>query len=104
MLPIAKPGDWVQIRQTVLEAGERAPQVPPDTKEVPLELWVKGFIDEPAQVGNRVTITTLTGRKVTGELVRVNPAYEHDFGRPVPELLPIGLELRKILFGGGEEK
>jgi len=37
----AKKGDWVQIRDTVLEAGERAPQVPADTAGLPLLMWVK---------------------------------------------------------------
>ncbi len=39
----AKKGDWVQIHQIVLKPEERAPQVPEDTKKVPLEFWVKGY-------------------------------------------------------------
>jgi sulfur transfer protein SufE len=37
----AKKGDWVQVYRVVLEAGERAPQVPEDTAKVPLEMKVK---------------------------------------------------------------
>jgi len=40
---LAKKGDWVQIQVTILHPEERAPQVPEDTKKVPLEMRVKGF-------------------------------------------------------------
>ncbi|MGR8952181.1 MAG: 2-amino-4-ketopentanoate thiolase, partial [Gammaproteobacteria bacterium] len=40
-------GVWVEIHDIVLEAGERAPQVPEDTAKVPLEMCVKGFLTEP---------------------------------------------------------
>jgi hypothetical protein len=95
---LAKKGDWVQVQVTILHPYERAPQVPEDTKKVPLEMRVKGFLqDEVAEIGTTVTIKTMTGRLVTGKLVAVNPKYEHDFGEPVPELITIGLELREIL-------
>lgn len=97
-------GTWVQIHQIVLSPEERAPQVPDDTKKVPLELRVKGFLESEANVGDNVTITTLCGRKMEGRLVDVNPRYEHDFGNPVPELLTIGQELREFLFGEGQSE
>ncbi len=94
----AQHGDWVQIYQVVLPAGERAPQVPPETMQVPLELRVKGFLcDEQAEVGQQVTICTLAGRKLQGRLVAINPAYGVDYGDPQPELLAIAGELRAIL-------
>ena len=96
----AKSGDWVIVHTTVLNPEERAPQVPDDTKKVPLELWVKGFIDKDANIGDLVEIKTITGRKVTGNLVTVNPYYTHDYGKCIPELLQIGLQAKEILFGG----
>ena len=94
----AKAGDWVQIHSVILSAGERAPQVPEDTRQVPFEMWLKGFlVDDEAGVGQEVTIATVTGRQVGGTLVSVNPIYPHDFGEPVPELLAIGPELRELL-------
>jgi hypothetical protein len=39
---IIKKGSWVQIHYIVLQPSERADNVPEDTKQVPLELWVKG--------------------------------------------------------------
>lgn len=37
----AKRGDWVRIHSIVLEVGERAPNIPEDTQNVPLEVWGK---------------------------------------------------------------
>lgn len=96
----AKKGDWVQIHQIVLKPEERAPQVPEDTKKVPLELWVKGFALSDAKIGSLVEVKTVTGRKVKGELTAVNPRYTHDFGDFVPELLKVDMQLKEILFGG----
>ncbi|MEL7655210.1 MAG: 2-amino-4-ketopentanoate thiolase, partial [Bacillota bacterium] len=36
----------------------------------------------------------------TGTLIEVNPYYEHDFGKFVPELLAIDKQVRDIVFGG----
>lgn len=95
-----KKGEWVRIHKIILQPSERAPQVPEDTKKVPLEMWDKGFLQEDAEMGNEVTIETVTGRKETGKLIEVNPYYEHDFGKFVPELLVIDKQVRDILFGG----
>ncbi|MDI6601064.1 MAG: 2-amino-4-oxopentanoate thiolase subunit OrtA [Thermoanaerobacteraceae bacterium] len=99
----AKKGDWVQIHSIILKPEERASHLPEDTKRVPLEMWEKGFILHDANVGDEVEIETVIGRRAKGILVKVNPVYEHNFGEPVPELLNIGMELRKILEGEGHE-
>jgi len=97
----AKAGDWVQIHHVILPPGERAPQVPADTQQVPFEMRLKGFlVDEEAELGQEVTIETVIGRRVRGRLIAVNPAYPHGFGEPVPELLTIGRELRQLLEEG----
>ncbi|SKA81550.1 2-amino-4-ketopentanoate thiolase alpha subunit [Caloramator quimbayensis] len=97
----AKKGDWVQIHEIVLKPEERTGKLPEDTKKVPLELWVKGFLNHDANLNDMVEITTLTGRIVKGELVSVNPRYEYGFGEEyVPEILKIGRQLRGILKGG----
>lgn len=102
---VAKKGDYVNIYTVVLTPEERAPQVPSDTQEVPLELWVKGFLNnEEAKMNDEVEITTITGRKVTGQLVEINPSYSHSFGTTVPEVLQIGLQLKDILFGGEDNE
>ena len=97
-----KKGEWVRIHKVILKPSERAPQVPDDTKKVPLEMWVKGFLNADAKMGDEVEITTVTGRKETGTLIEVNPYYEHSFGKFVPELLAIDSQVREMLFGGGK--
>ena len=96
----AKKGEWVKIYRVILKPEERAPQVPDDTKLVPLEMWVKGFITADAELGDIVDVKTITGRMESGKLVEINPTYTHSFGNFVPELLQIGLDLKEILFGG----
>ncbi len=97
----AKQGDWVRIHNIVLTADQRAPQVPEDTKEVPLEMWDKGFlINDEASIGANVEIETYIGRRITGKLIEINPYYGHDFGECIPELLYIGRKLRGILEDG----
>ena len=97
-----KKGEWVRIHKIILEPSERAPQVPDDTKKVPLEMWVKGYLENDAEPGDEVSVTTVTGRHETGKLLEANPYYEHDFGKFVPELLAIDSQVRGILFGGDE--
>jgi hypothetical protein len=88
-------GTWVEIYRVVLQAGERAPQVPEDTREVPLEMRVRGFLAQPATPGGEAG--TVTGRHLSGTLSAVNPAYTHSFGPPVAALLDIGVEVRALL-------
>ena len=90
-------GTWVEIHQTVLPVGERAPQVPDDTRQVPLEMRVKGFLVAPAAIGEEAQIETSTGRQLSGTLIEVNPVYSHGFGSPVPELSAIAAEVSAIL-------
>jgi len=92
-----RAGSWVQIYQIVLPGEERAPQVPDDTKKVPLELKVKGFLLSDAILGGEAEIKTAAGRRLGGKLIEINPSYEHKFGKVIPELLRIGPEIRKII-------
>jgi hypothetical protein len=97
-------GSWVEIHDVVLEAGERAPQVPQDTRRVPLEMRVKGFLLTPAAIGEAADIETLSGRQLRGKLAEVNPAYTHSFGAPIPELSTIGREVRALLHDKGRAR
>ncbi len=95
-----KKGEWVLIHKNILEPSERAPQVPDDTKKVPLEMWIKGYLNADAEIGDEVEITTITKRVEKGTLLEVNPYYKLDYGVFVPELLSINAQVREILFGG----
>ena len=97
---MAKKGDWVRIHKIILNPEERAPQVPEDTKKVPLELWTKGYLEKNAEIGDEVVIKTVTGREESGTLIEVNPAYDHAFGNFIPELLKIDEQVREIVWGG----
>ncbi len=101
---MAKIGDWVSIHVVVLQPEQRAiSALPEDTQKVPLEMWVKGHLDQDAEIGDTVTVTTRTGRVVEGKLLEVNPCYTHSFGEYVPELQQAGDIAREILFGGGKQ-
>ena len=93
-------GRWVQIHRNILEPSERAPQVPDDTKAVPLEMWIKGYLQDDAEIGSEVTVVTRTGRIETGTLLEAEPYYKHDYGRFIPELLVISEQARVLVFGG----
>lgn len=96
----AKKGDWVRTYKVVLSAQERSDNLPEDTKQVPLEVWDKGFLkDKSASIGDKVTVTTVVGREITGELVDINPSFDIRYGDCVTETLYIGKQLRDMLGG-----
>ncbi len=94
----AKKGQWVQVHQIVLEPSQRAPQVPDDTKKVPLEMWVKGYALHDCEINQLCKIKTLTGREVEGELVCVEPKYVHNFGGYIDELNQATAKAKQMLF------
>lgn len=100
---MAKKGDWVRLHIQILNPEERAPQVPDDTKQVPLEMWVKGILQSDCEMGQEAEVITRTGRRMSGTLCEVNPKYTHSFGDFIPELMKIGDQARQIVFGGGDD-
>lgn len=104
----AERGMWVRITDRVLEPEQRSGRLPSETAAVPLVMWTKGFLSAPegARAGDAVVVETAAGRRETGILTETEPAFHHDFGDCVPELLEIGRMLRGIMDdedeGGGE--
>lgn len=96
MTKLIAPGSWVQIKQVVLSPKERAEQIPEETRKCPLTLLVKGFLQKEAELGEEVKVTTIIGRQISGQLVGVNPSYEHSFGKQIPELLQVGKQMRTL--------
>jgi hypothetical protein len=47
MAEMVAKGTWAEIHRVLLAPGERAPNIPEDTKRVSLELRVKGFLLAP---------------------------------------------------------
>ncbi len=99
-----KKGDWVRVHRIIFTPDQRAPQVPEDTKKVPLEMWVKGFCQSDAEIGDEVEVITITGRREHGKIVELEPTYRHSFGNYVPEITQIGIQLKDILFGGDDNE
>jgi hypothetical protein len=91
---------WVQIKKTILEPVDRSVNLPTATQQVPLLMWVKGYLLDDAEIGSTVNIKTLTGRIEAGILVSVNPSYMHTYGEFVPEILEIDNICKSTLFGG----
>ncbi len=87
-------GDWVEIGWTAFSAADRSRDIPEETRGVPVLARVKGFALSEAAVGEVISLQTVTGRVLQGELLAVRPHYTHSFGMPQPELLQIGLKLR----------
>ena len=97
---MAKKNDWVRVHVTVLDPAGRAAAVPDDTKQVPLEMFVKGHLTADAEIGAECESITKTGRKVAGKLLEVNPHYTHSFGDYVEEIEKAGDDIVAALFGG----
>ena len=88
---------WVEVGFVVLEPSERTGHVPEDTREVPYYVRVRGFADGQPPLGDTVTVETLLGRRVEGEVLRIDPDYGHGFGQPIEELIEAGREARELL-------
>ena len=92
-------GTWVELQQVVLEAGNRAPNVPDDTARVDFVARIRGFLLTEAPMGGDAIVRTLARRQVRGRLIAMNPRNPADFGDPVPELLRLGEAARDALEG-----
>jgi hypothetical protein len=93
----AREGDWVEVEVKLLDPADRSKNLPPETAEKPLMMWVKGFALGEAVRGEELTIETITGRRLTGALSAVNPGYSITYGDPIPELTHVGRDLRARL-------
>ena len=98
-MKFGKKGDWIQIKRVVLEPAHRSSHIPESTKNLPMIMWVKGFLQDDAKIGDYVKVKTRSGRIENGEFIDLNPSYRHDFGACVPELIIIGEQARNIVFG-----
>ncbi len=93
----ARVGDWVEVEVKLLDPNDRSRNLPPETAEKPLMMWVKGFAEGEAGLGEALTIETITGRRVSGVLSAVNPGYHITYGAPIAELTHVGRDLRARL-------
>lgn len=96
-------GSYVRIRRTLLKSGERSPNLPEETSKVPFKMWVKGYLQEDADLFDIVTVKTITGRYETGRLKEANPPYKHGYGDFVPEILKLGDIIQNDMYGDSNE-
>ena len=92
----ASAGDWVEISLEILQAHERAPNLPPDTSAVPYTLRVRGFAITENEEGQEISIVTVAGREYRGRLEEIGPAFRPEYGNSVPELLQARLSLKEL--------
>lgn len=96
-------GTYVRIRKTVFKPEERSETLPSDTRKVPYKMWVKGYLQQDADLFDLVVVKTITGRVETGRLKEVNPPYKHSFGDFLPEILTIRDIIRSDVYGDSDE-
>ena len=99
---MVKKGTWVSIRKTILEPKDRAAGIPEDTAATPLVMWINGFLQEEANIGEEVRVRTRMNRVEEGILEEVNPVTQVDYGNYVPEIIQVGVKAREILSGSQE--
>ena len=92
-----KKGTWIEIMEIVLPVGERADNIPEDTKNTPLKCWIRGYAMEDCEVGKEAEIVTTTGRRVKGIVEEIEPGYYHSYGAFIGELAHIGKQGRELL-------
>lgn len=92
-----KKGTWVEIEEIVLYPEERAQNIPEETKETPLKVWIRGYCLSDCNIGEVTEVKTNVGRILSGKVVGINPGYYHSFGDYVEEIAYIGPQCREIL-------
>lgn len=96
-------GKFVRIRKTLLQASERAENLPEDTKKVPLKMWVKGWLLEEGELFDYAHIKTVTGRQEYGRIKELEPPYKHGFGDFVEEILELRRIILQDMYGGEKD-
>lgn len=90
-----RKGEYVEIKITALNKNERAENLPIDTKNLPYEGKIRGYLKSDSNIGDEVIIETPIGRKVKGTLLGRVGIYEHSFGEPIRELIDIGKKIKE---------
>lgn len=91
-------GSWVEIENCILKSEERSSNLPEDTRNTDLTMWLRGFLmNASAEIGDEVIVKTLSGRAVSGKLCNTQPRHQYDYGDTIVELIEIGEELKEAL-------
>jgi len=95
---LIKKDTFIEIETVVLQCEDRSSAIPDDTKETPLKMWVRGFVNSDCELGDEVEITTTIGRTMRGIAKVVEPSYSHNFGSYVSEIAYIGKQAKEMIF------
>lgn len=96
-----KQGSFVLIVADILPPDQRSASLPIETRQTPLQQWLKGTLVEDANLGDLAIIRTQTGRLVQGTLLEFHPRFQHSFGEYVPELALIRTMIDTLMPRGG---
>lgn len=96
---MVKKNSYVEIHKVIFESQERTAKIPEETKKVPYEMFIKGFLLCDASIGDLVQVETVTGRVVEGTLLKENPTFDLGYGDFVPHIMKIKKILRGELDG-----
>ncbi len=96
-------GTFVRIRDYILLPEQRADSLPESTSKVPLKCWVKGRLQEEAELYEEATIETATNRLIKGVVKEVHPKYKHTYGDYVEEIQQMRETILAEMWGDKDE-
>ena len=94
---MVKKNSYGEIHKVIFKAKMRTAKIPDETKNVPYEKFMKGFLLADASIGDLVKVKTITGRILEGDLVQENPTFNLGYGTFVPQIMEIKRILREEL-------
>lgn len=86
---------WTEIEWVVLEPSERSDAIPSETRRTAYVARVRGMASAP-RLDALVEVETVTGRRLRGKVVAINPGYSHTFGSPQPEWIRMRDAVRSL--------
>ena len=90
---VIKKGSLVKIKQVILKKEQRTGKIPKDTKNQDYLMFVKGFLQYDAEIGDKVKVTTMIGREIVGTLIENEPEYNHSYGKYISEFKHINTNI-----------
>lgn len=88
---------WVEIEWTVLEPQDRSQKIPDETRRTAYRARTRGYAPGNPEIGDEVEVTTVSGRRLRGQVLSLRPGYEHSFGRPEPAWLEMQRSIRDLV-------
>lgn len=97
-------GTYVRIRKHLLMPNERIQSIPNETRKEPLKMWVKGRLNDEAEMFEKVCIVTASDRIECGTLKEKHPKIKHGFGEFVEEIITMRESILSEFWGIKDEE